>query len=198
VFLAQDVTEAVQRDRAMIGVAAGLRRLIDSANAPIFGVDIDGNVNEWNWKTSNVLGYCKEETFDEPLVEGFIAESMQEQARAILDAALQGNETPNYKLEFVAKNGEPRFMMVNATTRRDPESNVVGVVFTSQDVTEDHKHAVEIRKMQYLQAAQEAKVETERNMVRMKKYACKIYVYFTSLTNFHTYRLYVKDGLLCK
>lgn len=141
VFLAQDVTEAVHRDRAMVGMAIELRRLIDSANAPIFGVDIDGNINEWNWKTREVTGYSKEEMFDEPLVEGFIvAESMQERARAVLDAALQGNETSNYELEFVAKDGEPRFMMVNATSRRDLESNVVGVLFTSQDVTEDHIH----------------------------------------------------------
>lgn len=34
----------------------------------------------------------------------------------------------------------------------------------AQDVTDDRKHAAELRKMQYLQAKQEAKVETERNM----------------------------------
>ena len=34
----------------------------------------------------------------------------------------------------------------------------------AQDVTDDRKHSQELRKMQYLQASQEAKVETERNM----------------------------------
>ena len=34
----------------------------------------------------------------------------------------------------------------------------------AQDVTEDRKHAAELREMHYLQATQEAKVETERNM----------------------------------
>jgi CheY-like chemotaxis protein/two-component sensor histidine kinase len=38
------------------------------------------------------------------------------------------------------------------------------VVGVAQDVTEDRKHAEELRKMQFLQATQEAKVETERNM----------------------------------
>jgi hypothetical protein len=51
---------------------------------------------------------------------------MRQRVQEILDAALQGNETSNYELEFVAKSGEPRFMLVNATTRRDPEFNVVG------------------------------------------------------------------------
>jgi hypothetical protein len=39
--------------------------------------------------------------------------------------------------------------------------SVVGV---AQDVTDDRRHANELRSMQYLQASQEAKVETERNM----------------------------------
>jgi hypothetical protein len=51
VCVAQDVTESVQRDRAVAGMALELRQLIDTANAPIFGIDIDGNVNEWNKRT---------------------------------------------------------------------------------------------------------------------------------------------------
>lgn len=94
----------------------------------------------------------------------YIAPSMRPKVQEILDAALQGNETSNYELEFVSKSGEPRFMLVNATTRRDPEFNVVGVVGVAQDVTEDRRHAEELRKMHYIQATQEAKVETERNM----------------------------------
>lgn len=126
VGVAQDVTEAVQRDRAVAGMALELRQLIDTANAPIFGIDIDGNVNEWNRRTSEITGYTKEEAFDEPLVETFIAENMQDKVQEILDSALEGNETSNYELEFVSKTNEPIFLLVNATTRRDPENMVVG------------------------------------------------------------------------
>ena len=164
VLLAQDVTEAVHRDRAVAAMALELRQLIDTANAPIFGIDIDGNVNEWNKCSQGITGFSKEEAFDEPLVEKFIAPSMRQKVHEILDAALHGNETSNYELEFVSKSGEPRFLLVNATTRRDPEFNIVGVVGVAQDVTEHKKHAAELRKMQLLQAKQEASVETERNM----------------------------------
>ena len=124
--VAQDVTESVQRDRAVAGIALELRQLIDTANAPIFGIDIDGNINEWNRRTQEITGYSKEETFDEPLVERFIAPSMRSRVQEILDAAIEGKETSNYELEFISKSGEPRFMLVNATTRKDPEHNVVG------------------------------------------------------------------------
>ena len=48
VGVAQDVTEAAEHDRAVAAMANELRQLVDTANAPIFGIDVHGNVNEWN------------------------------------------------------------------------------------------------------------------------------------------------------
>jgi len=81
-----------------------------------------------------------------------------------LDKALRGDETSNYSLEFETKLKEIRYLLVNATTRRDAENNTIGVVGVAQDVTDDRKHSQELREMQYVRASQEAKVETERNM----------------------------------
>jgi len=164
VLIAQDVTEAVNRDRAVANMALELRQLIDTANAPIFGIDVHGKVNEWNTRMTDITGYSKEEAIHIPLVGNFIATSMQEKVGEILEAALNGNETSNYEVEVTSKSGEPIFLLVNATTRRDPDANVTGVVGVAQDVTEDRKHAKALREMQTLRASQEAKVETERNM----------------------------------
>jgi PAS domain S-box-containing protein len=40
--------------------------MLDS-NAPIFGIDVNGNVNEWNDKTAEITGYSKDEAFSKPL-----------------------------------------------------------------------------------------------------------------------------------
>ena len=37
----QDVTEAAQHDRAVAAMANELRQLVDTANAPIFGIDVN-------------------------------------------------------------------------------------------------------------------------------------------------------------
>jgi PAS domain S-box-containing protein len=42
VVLAQDITESFKHDRAVVSMANELRKLIDTANAPIFGIDKDG------------------------------------------------------------------------------------------------------------------------------------------------------------
>eukprot|EP00957_Ditylum_brightwellii_P166588 12681021-Ditylum_brightwellii.AAC.1 len=67
VGVAQDVTESSKNDRAVAAMANELRQLVDTANAPIFGIDVDGNVNEWNEKTAEITGYSKEEAFNKPL-----------------------------------------------------------------------------------------------------------------------------------
>jgi len=164
ILIAQDVTEAVERDRAVASMALELRQLIETANAPIFGIDIHGKVNEWNTRMSTITGFTKEEALDMPLVDNFIAPSIKEKVGEILEAALNGNETSNYEVEVDSKSGEPIVLLVNATTRRDPNSNVVGVVGVAQDVTEDRKHTRALRELETLKASQEAKVETERNM----------------------------------
>ncbi|MCH1571690.1 MAG: PAS domain-containing protein, partial [Longimicrobiales bacterium] len=42
-------------------VAQDLTQLTDTANAPIFGIDADGLVNEWNQTAARITGYSKEE-----------------------------------------------------------------------------------------------------------------------------------------
>jgi len=126
VSVAQDVTEAVQRDKAVAAMAVETRQLVDAVDAPIFGIDIDGNVNEWNRRTEEITGYSREETFDEPFVQSFIAPSMHSRVHGILEKALQGIGTSNFELELVSKTGEPCYLVVNAATRRDANFNVVG------------------------------------------------------------------------
>merc|ERR1740139_1814226 len=164
VGVAQDVTESKKNDLAVAAIANELRQLVDTANAPIFGIDVDGNVNEWNDKTAEITGYSKEETFNKPLVSTYIVPLLRQSVQEVMDQALLGNETSNYELEFETKSKETRYLLVNATTRRDPESNIVGVVGVAQDVTDDRRHSEELRKMHYVQASQESKIETERNM----------------------------------
>ena len=52
---------------AVAAMARELRQLVDTANAPIFGIDVNGNVNEWNNKTAEITGFSGEEALGKPL-----------------------------------------------------------------------------------------------------------------------------------
>ena len=50
VGVGQDISERKQAEQQLETLAKDLQKLIDTANAPIFGIDIEGRVNEWNLK----------------------------------------------------------------------------------------------------------------------------------------------------
>lgn len=74
------------------------------------------------------------------LVSTFIVPSLRQSVHEVMDKALRGVETSNYELEFETKSKEIRYLLVNATTRRDAEYNITGVVGVAQDVTESTKN----------------------------------------------------------
>jgi PAS domain S-box-containing protein len=141
-FIAPKLSKTVKHilDNTVAPSVGELRKLVDDANAPIFGIDINGNVNEWNRKTAEITGFTKNEAFGKPLVSTYIEPKLRKAVQDIMDNALQGNETSNYELEFRTKSDEIRYLLVNATTRRDADNCIVGVVGVAQDVTEAAKH----------------------------------------------------------
>jgi PAS domain S-box-containing protein len=139
VGVAQDVTEAAKQDKAVGAMARELRQLVENANAPISGINVHGNVNEWNNKVAEITGFSKDEAMNKPLVSTFVEPKLMQSVQDIMDNALRGHETSNYSLEFRTKSNKIRYLLVNATTRRDAENNISGVVGVAQDVTEAEK-----------------------------------------------------------
>ena len=117
-------------------IAEELTQFIDSANAPIFGIDANGLINEWNQKTANITGYPKEDVLGQDLVQHFVTEDYRAAVQEVLQFALQGIETSNYEFPLYTKEGARIDVLLNATTRRDMDSNITGVIGVGQDITE--------------------------------------------------------------
>ena len=97
-------------------------------------------MNEWNYKNAEITGYSKTEALGKHLVSEFISAKFKDAVQKVMDDALAGKETSNYELEFFTKGGDIRYLLVNATTRRDAAGSVVGVIGVAQDVTEQRKN----------------------------------------------------------
>ena len=124
-----------QQRREATNQAAELRQLVETANAPIFGIDTHGNINEWNAATAAITGFTAEEALGKPLVETFIEPERRVQVEGVLKRALEGDETSNYLLPLRTKKGEFRQLLINASTRRAVGGVVSGVVGVAQDIT---------------------------------------------------------------
>ena len=138
-YFAMSTRKAEQARRMQIEaerMARELRQFIETANAPIFGIDADGKVNEWNITAAAITGFSKDEVMGRDLVADFITEDCKEPMKAVLDNALRGEETSNYEFPLYTKGGERLMVLLNASTRRDVDGKIVGVLGIGQDITE--------------------------------------------------------------
>jgi PAS domain S-box-containing protein len=132
------ITEANELDLAHAEqerVADDLTRLIDTANAPIIGIDARGRVNEWNQTAVRMTGFSKAEAVGKDLVETFITNDFKESVREVLEKALLGEETSNYEFPLFSKSGERIHLLLNATSRRAKDQRILGVIGIGQDIT---------------------------------------------------------------
>jgi PAS domain S-box-containing protein len=129
VGIGQDITFRIAQEREY-------SKLIDHANAPIFGVNTQGMVNVWNQCAMRLVGYSSQEVMGKRLVEEFITKDYQASVQAVLDKALDGVETANFEFPLMTKAGVRLEVLLNATTRRDEQGNIIGVVGIGQDITE--------------------------------------------------------------
>jgi PAS domain S-box-containing protein len=100
----QDITERKKVEMEKANVAQELQTFIDTANAPIFGIDHNGMVNEWNNKSVEITGYTREEVMGQNLVKVYITEEFRDQVSMVLTNALGGQETANFEFPLFTKN----------------------------------------------------------------------------------------------
>ena len=121
-------------------IAKELRQYIETANTPIFGVDIDGCVNEWNQMAEKLSGYKKKDIIGKTLLDEFITEDLRESIKEVFVKALNGQETSNFEFPFYTKKGERVIILLSASSRRDIKGKIIGVIGIGQDITENIKY----------------------------------------------------------
>jgi len=136
----QDITEAKSAQALAIRTAEELTQFVDTANAPIFGIDSNGLVNEWNQTAEKITGFSKAEVLGKDLVAEFITDEYKAPVKQVLDNALHGDQRANYEFPLYTKTGQRVDVLLNATTRRDVEGTITGVIGVGQDITELRKN----------------------------------------------------------
>ena len=148
----QDITERKQVEVEKTRVAKELQTFIDTANAPIFGIDAQGLVNEWNNKAAEITSFSREEVLGKDLVEVYISADFRASVRQVLDNALQGQGTANFEFPLYTKDHRRVEVLLNATPRTDVSGKIVGMLGVGQDITE--RKQVEVEKTRVAQELQ--------------------------------------------
>ena len=69
------------------------------------------------------------------LVKEFITKDYQASVGMVINQALHGDETANYEFPLMTKEGARIEILLNATARRNPDGQIIGVVGIGQDIT---------------------------------------------------------------
>ena len=69
IAMAQDVTRERKREAQVDRLLTEATQLFETANAPIFGVDTNLRINEWNLKAETISEYSKEETMGKHILD---------------------------------------------------------------------------------------------------------------------------------
>lgn len=120
-------------------VAREMVRLIETATAPIFAVDVNGRINGWNAKVSELTGLLVEDAMGKSLLHDLVYKESQETVDKLLSHALKGEEDKNVEIKMrtfgPGNQNKAVFIVVNACSSKDYTNNIVGVCFVGQDVT---------------------------------------------------------------
>jgi PAS domain S-box-containing protein len=82
-----------------------------------------------------LVGYSTEEVMGKNLVQDFISTEYSAAVQSVLDMALAGKETANFEFPLITKGGARIEVLLNATTRRNEQGTIIGVVGIGQDIT---------------------------------------------------------------
>ncbi len=134
-----DIHDRRMAEAAAQASARDLRHLIESANVPIFGEDMEGRLNEWNGCAARLTGFSSEDVLGRPFAD-LVPPGQRRNVRDVLDAARHGIESANVELPVVARDGRHVLLLINTSTRRSGDGKVAGVVGVGQDITE-HREA---------------------------------------------------------
>ncbi len=164
-----DITEVYKNEEKLNRLAKELVILIETANAPIFGIDQKGNITEWNTFASNITGYSKQEATTKNLFEDLILMEDRDKVYDIVLGIVEDNVSESYELPIITKSGKLVTILFSGSTRRDYDNKIVGIVCVGQDVTEliEYRHQLEY-KVEERTAELKKALDKEKELVQLK------------------------------
>lgn len=164
-----DITESYKSKDKLDLLAKELIYLIETANAPIFGIDTKGNVTEWNNFSMSITGYSKSEAIGKNFLKDLIFSNDQEKAATFIAEILSKNVSTNCELSLVTKKDRTVTLLMSGSVRRDFNGEIFGILCVCQDITEliDYRRHLEFKVEERTKELKLA-LEKQKELVQLK------------------------------
>lgn len=139
--------EEISQTKKRFSIAAQeLQQLLHYANAPIFGINWNGEINEWNPYAEKVTGYKREEVMGKKFFDQIIPKAYQMSLVRIFKNALLDKKAVNHEIPVITKTGAQKIILFSATPRRDFNGDIIGVICYGQDITDQIEYRDKLEK----------------------------------------------------
>lgn len=141
----RDISPQKEYENKITSIAKELSVLIETSNVPIFGLDENGAINEWNDVTAQVMQLSKSDALGKKWIEEFIEEPYQETVSHLFARAIRGHALNNFELPVLTRNGESIILLLSASPRYNAEEQIKGIIIVAQNITEliDYRKGLE-------------------------------------------------------
>ncbi len=112
-----------------------LQEMINSANAPILGLDLQGRVTEWNRATESILGVAKDDALGKLFAESYVDPISRASVLRLSNEGAAGNSCGDLECTLIGPSGKPVLMLLSGSPRHGQDGRVVGTLIIGQNIT---------------------------------------------------------------
>lgn len=164
-----DITLQKEYEKRITAIATDLTNLIETANTPIFGLDRDGRINEYNHRAGEILGYTKEEVIGHNFLEKVVGSDSRQLIGEKISEVYNGTPFGNLEVPMITRGGKQVIILLNATPRKTSHDEIENLFLVGQDITEftRYRRLLEERVKERTQELQAA-LKKEKELVSIK------------------------------
>jgi len=174
-----DITERIMAEKASEIERSRAREYLELVDVMMVALDKKGLVTMVNPKTCEILGYEKEELLEQKWIEKVLINEVDKH-KIETDKFLEIDFPDNFENYVVTKSGEKRLIVWNRTSIKDDGDNIIGMLCSGRDVTEQRQSELEkMRLSTAIEASNSSIVITD-----VKGNIEYVNPYFTELTGY--------------
>ncbi len=141
----KDISSYMKAKRRQIQTKSEYLSLIGSINVPIFGIDTEGKIKEWNYASETLTGYSKKEVRNKYFKDIFLIKS-NPVFENFINHILSGNNITNEELDIIGKNGKTIRMLISSTVQIDENEKINRIICIAQDITQREIYKADLEK----------------------------------------------------
>ncbi len=151
-------------------IAHDMTNLIETINAVVIGIDARGFIVAWNNCAEELTGFSQADALARHFTELFTDGMSQDILFGIISEAMMGKTVSNRELPLLTKKSKRLNLLINATSRKNADMEIVGIMVIGLDITEltEYKHSLEKKVLDRTEALERA-LEKEKELVEVKK-----------------------------